>query len=138
MIALTLQIQWGYDRAPMKPSRSRIYLLSALLASLILCAQAAYAARPCVAADAATDSSIAREDGYDCCDTSATVTRACLVKCTDGNKLSAHTEIPAAKARRGHALAVSFPRLVLPAARVWLAASGADPPKTIRFCTLLI
>lgn len=122
----------------MKPSRRRIFLLSALLVSLVLCAQAAFAARPCVAAGMSTDSTMAQEDGHDCCDTSATVTSLCAVKCTDGSKHSAHTEMPVAKAPEGRALAVAFPRLALPDARVWLAASGADPPKAIRFCTFLI
>ena len=122
----------------MKLSRKMVFLVSALVVGVMLSAQAAFATRPCVDAGMSAASAIAQQNEHDCCDTMASITSLCVAKCTDSNKLSGHTDIPAAKAPAEAVLKVDFPRLVLPHPRLWLARSGLDPPKTVRFCTFLI
>ena len=122
----------------MKVPRTIAFVLSALLVGVMLWAQAAFATRPCVDADMSASSAIAQQNEHDCCDTMASVASLCVAKCSDGNKHSAHTDIPAIKPATEPSLTIDFPRLMLPHASLWLASSGLDPPKTIRFCSFLI
>ena len=121
----------------MKLPRKVILLVSAIVVGVMLSAQAAFATRPCADAAMAPATS-AQPAEHDCCETMATVASLCVAKCTDSGKLSGHTEIPAAKAPTEVAFSVDFPPVVMPQRRLWLAASGLDPPKTVRLCTFLI
>src|SRR2546423_1041293 len=122
----------------MRLSRTIAILLSTLLVGSMLFAQAAFATRPCVDAGMSASAAMTHENGDDCCDTSATVTNLCVAKCIDGDKVSGHAEIPLPLRSDEPVLTVDLPRTASPAPQARIAASGLDPPKTIRFCSFLI
>ena len=123
----------------MKLPRNIVLFVCALVVSTLLSAQAAFATRPCVEADMTAAAAMVQQGEHDCCDTVAITASLCLAKCTDSDKVSGHPDIPALRAPTEVVLTVEYPPVAVPLPHPWLlASSGLDPPKTIRFCTLLI
>lgn len=110
-----------------------------VLVGMLLFMQAAFAARPCLDAGMSAASALAATNDRGSCETSVSDTNLCVIKCIDGDKL------PASRVPLLDALPISF--TILPVA-LWdnaplvgqrdLNTSAHDPPKTVRFCSLLI
>jgi hypothetical protein len=122
----------------MRFPRTFVWLLSALLVGVMFFAQAAFATRPCLDAGMSASAAMLQHDADDCCDTSASMTNLCVAQCVDGDKVSGHAEIPIPLRSDEPVLTVDLPRTASPAPLLWIAGSGLDPPKTIRFCSFLI
>ena len=123
----------------MRAHRKLTAAICQVLIGLLLFTQAAFATRPCVEAGMSAAAALTAAEGHECCETSVSERTLCVMKCTDGNKLSAH------------------PPLLIPpvASSAWLTVApvndgrsqrfhprlepiARDPPKTIRFCSFLI
>lgn len=118
---------------------SRIFIraLCRVLIGLLLFAQAAFATQPCVTPGMSAAVAISAQGDDDCCTTTASTASLCVMKCTDSDKLSAHTPLPMLAAPPATALVLSLP--ARPAhVPVRYLHDSRDPPKTIRFCSLLI
>ena len=110
-----------------------------VLIGLLLFTQAAFATRPCMDASMSAASAIAAADEHSCCETVVSEANLCVMKCTDGDKVSAHMELVIP-------LPTDQPVLILAAlndagarrSRPALDTAAHDPPKTIRFCSFLI
>ena len=123
----------------MRLPRKVITGICQVLVGMLLFTQAAFAARPCVEAGMSAASALAASDEHECCETSVTEINLCVMQCTDSDKLSAHVPlvVPAAPSDPVLKLAVQHtPRTRW--AQAALGTAARDPPKTIRFCSLLI
>ena len=85
-----------YLTAAMRVHRKLTAAICQVLIGLLLFAQAAFATGPCVeggmSAAAAVAAATAAEE-HDCCETSVSEANLCVSKCTDGDKVSAHTPL---------------------------------------------
>lgn len=123
----------------MRAHRKLTAAICQVLIGLLLFTQAAFATRPCMDAAMSAASALAAADEHDCCETSVSEANLCVMKCTDGDKVSAHMELLVP-------LAADQPVLTLAALddagarfhRPALDTPARDPPKTIRFCSFLI
>lgn len=110
-----------------------------LLIGMLLFAQAAFAARPCVQAGMSAASALAANEDHGCCETSVTEVNLCVMKCTDSDKVSAHTPLLVPPPASEPFLTVAMQDSGRAA---WNGSSRGnsshDPPKTIRFCSFLI
>lgn len=110
-----------------------------VLIGMLLFTQAAFAARPCVEAGMSAASALAASDGHGCCETSVSEVNLCVMKCTDGDKVSAHTPFPVLSAPSEPVLTVAMQDA---GGATWSTSSRGnsahDPPKTVRFCSFLI
>ena len=105
---------------------------------MLLFAQAAFATTPCMDAQMSAAAAIIQSQPGDCCETSVTEINLCVMKCTDSDKLAAHTPMHVAFASTEPVLTVDLAHDVLMSHRDSVSTAARDPPKTIRFCTLLI
>lgn len=107
------------------------------LIAMLLFAQAAFATQPCVTPGMTAAVAMSAQSDDDCCGTSASAISLCVMRCTDSAKLSAHAPLPVPGAPPSTALKLPLPAhtALLP---VRYVHDSRDPPKTIRFCSLLI
>ncbi len=126
----------------MRPPRKILRLISCPLIALLLFAQAAFAAQPCVEPGMSAASAMAHSGSDDCCGgRSVSETNLCAVACTDENKLVGSGEFVSVPARVDVALLVLPPlEPALPGLAVAPqgTALAAAPPKSILFCSILV
>lgn len=111
-----------------------------MLVGTLLFAQAAFATQPCVTPGMSASSAVASQADDACCIAAASEASLCVMKCTDTDKLSAHTPLAVPPAPTDAILILSpLPDNALAAAASrGLIDPSQDPPKTIRFCSFLI
>lgn len=119
----------------MRLSPKILRALSCSLIAFLLVAQAAFATPPCVE-PAMSAMQSGSDDG--CCQTSVEQMSLCAAQCTGNDRLSAHPPVVIPAASTQLIAIVDFPAEHLPNPRFWVVAASRDPPKSIRFCSLLI
>lgn len=105
---------------------------------MLLFTQAAFAVRPCVDADMSAASALAASEEHGC-ETSVSEVNLCVMKCTDSDKVSAHTPFPVLSAPSEPVLTVARQGAGDATWNTFSRGDSAhDPPKTVRFCSFLI
>lgn len=123
-----------------KNSNRLLRALCCLLMGVLLSAQAAFATQPCVKPGMSAARAVISQTDDDCHKFAVSDAGLCVVKCTDSDKLSAHTPLVVPLAPTT-AILLPLPSpdstLAMVAMRS-LVDPVRDPPKTIRFCSFLI
>lgn len=107
----------------------------------LLFAQVAYAVQPCVTPGMSAISAMSGQMGDDCCDMPAAhASSLCVMNCADSDKLSAPSPLLVPPPPTGAILLLpALPDNTLAAVAMRsLINPVQDPPKAIRFCSLLI
>jgi hypothetical protein len=125
--------------SPMRVSRRLAAAICQVLIGLLLSTQGAFALLPCVDPGMSAASALARMQEHECCHTSLSERAVCFLKCADGHNLSGQPSVQVLPPHDQAGLTlVTDDRGRAPPHSVSRHSTARDPPKTIRFCTLLI
>ena len=137
--ALPLPGRIGVNRVIRNSTRWFFAFSRALVVALLL-AQTVFAAQPCGTLGMAPASEMPGQMGDDCETLTTSASKLCAIKCSDSDKSIAYAPVAVPPPMTGAILILPWlPDNALVAVTMrGLVEPVQDPPKTIRFCSLLI
>ena len=122
----------------MKLPRNITRVICGFVISMLLFTQAAFAASPCIDPAMSAAAAVSQSGEHDCCDASDDTTNLCVAMCVDGDRTSAHPDVALPALGEPPVVALVFVPGPAAGTRLRHVAARPPPPKTIRFCSLLI